>query len=109
MSEYKRSAKEKTEYYTGNLGKAAKTKSGALLVTVKICDESTVSYENYVRIENAKPLLRDGITNMSSITINPTFVKLTAHEAELYKSYLFSGKDGLYKNLCESMKKRGVL
>ena len=40
MSEYKKSNIQKTEYYTGNFGKVVKTKSDALLITVKVVSES---------------------------------------------------------------------
>lgn len=109
MSEYKKSNIQKTEYYTGNFGKVVKTKSDALLITVKVVSESDTFYENYIRVEKGLPLVRDAINKINSVTINPSFIKATEEESESYKSYLFAGKDGLYKNVKESMKKRGVL
>jgi hypothetical protein len=109
VSEYNKNKTQKSEYYTGNCGTQVRTRSQSLLITVKIVCENNVSYENYIRIERGMPLRRDGINSTSSVTINPSFVKASEAESSAYKDYLFSGKDGLYKNVHESMKKRGVL
>lgn len=109
MSEYKRNTVEKREYYLGNLGKIVKAKNDCIFVTVETTADNNTTTESYVRVENNKPALRDGINKNVSVTINPKFIKLTPQESENYKSYLFNGKSGLYTVVHASMKGRGVL